>query len=103
MIQQDKKEMEGCTRRHRHTGLKVFLVIVLLLLLAAGGLAFAYTRGYGYPTQQDVLTGLFDELVTNGTETDSFLASGLNEDSKAIIAASSPMARRPPSRASIAR
>lgn len=88
MIQQDKKEMK-VRRRHRHTGLKVFLVIVLLLLLAAGGLAFAYTRGYGYPTQQDVLTGLFD-AVTNGTETDSFLASGLNEDSKAIIAASIP-------------
>lgn len=88
MIQQDKKEMK-VRRRRRHTGLKVFLVIVLLLALAAGGLAFAYTRGYGYPTQQDVLTGLFD-AVTNGTETDSYLASGLNEDSKAIIAASIP-------------
>ena len=40
-------------RKHRHTGLKAFLVILIILLLAAGGLGFAYTRGFGFPSQQD--------------------------------------------------
>lgn len=35
MIQQDKKDMK-VRRKHRHTGLKVFLVILIILLLAAG-------------------------------------------------------------------
>ena len=88
MIQQDKKEME-VRRRHRHVGLKIFLVISLLVLIAAGGLGFAYTRGYGYPTQQDTLTKLF-EAVTNGTETDSYLAPGLSDDAKSVLVSSIP-------------
>lgn len=88
MIQQDKKEMK-VRRRHRHLGLKIFLVILLLLLIAAGGLGFAYTRGYGYPTQQDTLTKLF-EAVTNGTETDPYLASGLSDDAKSMLVSSIP-------------
>lgn len=88
MIQQDKKKMK-VRRRHRHLGLKIFLVILLLLLLAAGGLGFAYTRGYGYPTQQDALTKLF-EAVTNGTEADPYLASGLSDDAKSVLVSSIP-------------
>lgn len=88
MIQQDKKEMK-VRRRHRHLGLKIVLVVLVILLLAAGGLGFAYTRGFGYPSQQDVLTGLFD-AVSNGTDADQYLASGLSDDSKAIIASSIP-------------
>ena len=88
MIQQDKKEMK-VRRRHRHVGLKIFLVILLLVLIAAGGLGFAYTRGYGYPTQQDTLTKLF-EAVTNGTETDSYLAPGLSDDAKSVLVSSIP-------------
>ena len=87
-IQQDKKEMK-VRRRHRHLGLKIFLVILLLLLLAAGGLGFAYTRGYGYPTQQETLTKLF-EAVTNGTETDPYLASGLSDDARSVLVSSIP-------------
>ena len=88
MIQQDKQDMK-VRRRHRHTGLKVFLVIVLILLVLAGGVAFAFTRGFGYPSQQTVLTGLF-KAVSDGTDYEQYLASGLSEDSKAVIAASIP-------------
>ena len=61
-------------RRHRHLGLKIVIAILVVLILAAGGLGFAYTRGFGYPSQQDVLTGLFD-AVSNGTDADQYLAS----------------------------
>lgn len=93
MIQQDKKDMK-VRRRHRHLGLKIFIAVLVVLLIAAGGLAFAYTRGLGYPSQQDAVTGLFD-AVTNGTDADQFLASGLSDDSKAIIASSIPSGATP--------
>ncbi|OUP08268.1 tetratricopeptide repeat protein [Collinsella sp. An2] len=88
MIQQDKREMK-VRRRHRHLGLKIFLVILLLLIIAAGGLGFAYTRGFGFPSQQDTLTSLF-QAVTDDADTDAYLASGLSDDAKAILVSSIP-------------
>ena len=88
MIQQDKHEMK-VRRKHRHTGLKVFIVILLLLLIAAGGLGFAYTRGLGYPSQQDTLNKLF-QAVTDGTVSTEYFADGLDDSQKSIIAASIP-------------
>ena len=63
MVQQDRKEAK-VRRRHRHTGLKVFLVLLLLIVIAAGGLGFAYTRGLGFPSQESVVTDLFQLPVT---------------------------------------
>ena len=88
MIQQDRQNMK-IRRRHRHTGLKVFLVILLLLVIAAGGLAFAYTRGFGFPSQQDALTGLFN-AVTDGGDTGQYLAPGLSDSARSSIVASIP-------------
>ena len=88
MIQQDRQNMK-IRRKHRHTGLKVFLVILILLIAAAGGLAFAYTRGFGFPSQQDALTGLFD-AVTDGGDTDQYLAPGLSDSARSQIVASIP-------------
>ena len=80
MIQQDKKDMK-VRRKHRHTGLKVFLVILIVLLLAAGGL--------GFPSQQDAVSGLF-QAVTDGSDTSSYLSPSLSEDAKSAIVASIP-------------
>ncbi|MEG0070612.1 MAG: tetratricopeptide repeat protein [Raoultibacter sp.] len=46
-------------RKRRNVGLKilVFIIIVLLLVFAAG--VFAYSQGYGYPTQETVAQQLF--------------------------------------------
>ena len=88
LIQQDRQEMK-VRRKHRHTGLKVFIVILILIVLAAGGLGFAYTRGLGFPSQQDAVSGLF-QAVTDGSETDSYLASSLSESDKSMIVSSIP-------------
>ncbi len=88
MIQEDKRQMK-VRRKHRHTGLKIFIVILLLVLIAAGGLAFAYTRGFGLPSQQDALTGLIDAAANDG-DTDAYLAPGLSEAAKASIVSSIP-------------
>ena len=58
ILAQDKKDSK-VRRKHRHTGLKVFLVILVLLAALCGGGVFAYTQGYGWPTQQSVIEGIF--------------------------------------------
>ena len=89
MVQQDRVETK-VRRKRRHTGLKVFLAILVVLLIAGGGAAFAFTRGFGIPSQQDVLTGLF-QAATDGSDTSEFLASGLDESQRSVIAASIPL------------
>lgn len=90
MVQQDRKEAK-VRRRHRHTGLKVFLVLLLLIVLAAGGLGFAYTRGLGFPSQESVVTDLFQAAGDGDTaKAESCLASSLSEDAKSMIVSSIP-------------
>ncbi|MEE0287517.1 MAG: tetratricopeptide repeat protein [Collinsella aerofaciens] len=90
MVQQDRKEAK-VRRRHRHTGLKVFIVLLLLILIAAGGLGFAYTRGFGFPSQESVVSDLFQAAGDGDTaKAESCLASSLSEDAKSMIISSIP-------------
>ena len=90
MVQQDRKQAK-VRRRHSHTGLKIFLVLLLLILIAAGGLGFAYTRGFGFPSQEPVVTDLFQAAGDGDTaKAESCLASSLSEDAKSMIISSIP-------------
>lgn len=89
MVQQDRVETK-VRRKRRHTGLKVFIALLVVLLVAGGGVAFAYTRGFGLPSQQDALTGLF-QAATDGSDASEYLAPGLDESQKSIITASIPL------------
>lgn len=93
MIQQDKRDMK-VRRKHRHTGLKVFLVILLLLVAAACAAGFAYMKGYGYPSQQSVISDLF-QAASDGTGTDGYLAPGLDDSSKSALVSSIPKGATP--------
>lgn len=95
MVQQDRQDRKQAKvrRRHRHTGLKVFIVLLLLILIAAGGLGFAYTRGFGFPSQESVVTDLFQAAGDGDGDTakaESCLASSLSEDAKSMIISSIP-------------
>ena len=93
MVQQDRQDRKQAKvrRRHRHTGLKVFIVLLLLILIAAGGLGFAYTRGFGFPSQESVVTDLFQAAGDGDTaKAESCLASSLSEDAKSMIISSIP-------------
>ena len=70
---------------------KVFIVLLLLILIAAGGLGFAYTRGFGFPSQESVVTDLFQAAGDGDTaKAESCLASSLSEDAKSMIISSIP-------------
>ena len=62
-------------RKHRRTGLKVLIVVLVLLLALVGGAVFAYTQGYGWPTQQATAEQLFD-AKTAGTDISSLMVPG---------------------------
>ena len=93
LVQQDRLDRK-VRRKHRHTGLKVFLVILILLIIVAGALGFAYTRGLGFPSQQDALTGLFN-AVTDGSDTSSYLAPNLDESARSLIESTVPEGATP--------
>ena len=76
LVQQDRLDRK-VKRKHRHTGLKVFLVIFFLLLVVAGGGVFAYINGYGWPTQQAVAEQLFD-AKTQGSDLAQYVVSDLS-------------------------
>lgn len=58
LIASSKRAMRR-ERKLRHTGLKVFLVIVALLVVALGVCIAAYTQGVGVPSQEKVITDFF--------------------------------------------
>ncbi|OUO60958.1 tetratricopeptide repeat protein [Olsenella sp. An270] len=76
LVQQDRLDRK-VRRKHRHTGLKVFLVILFLLALVGGGGAFAYINGYGWPTQQSVAEQLFG-AKTQGSDLAPYVVSSLS-------------------------
>lgn len=78
------KANKKARRKHKHRGLKVFIVIILLLLVLGGGGAFAYYKGYGWPTQEAVVTDLFN-AGSAGNDISGYLASSVSDDAKSEI------------------
>ncbi len=80
-------------RKKKHTGRNIFLVLLLLVIIAAGGGAYAYTQGYGWPTQEQVTqelfanpdgaTGLFVSSVSQ-TDIDQMVQFVIQTDNVAI-------------------
>lgn len=48
-------------RKQRHTGRKIFALLLILVLLAGGVGVFGYMQGYGWPTQEQVAQQLFSD------------------------------------------
>ena len=76
LVQQDRIDRK-VRRKHRHTGLKVFIVFILLLALVGGAGVFAYLNGYGWPTQQAVAEQLFD-AKTQGSDLAPYVVSEMS-------------------------
>jgi tetratricopeptide (TPR) repeat protein len=58
LIAHSKRQMRAERKLH-HRGLKAFLAILIILILLLGSAVFAYTQGFGWPTQQSVIEDFF--------------------------------------------
>lgn len=65
-------------RKRRNVGLKVLIFFIVLLLLVAAAGIFAYSRGYGYPTQETVAQELFADPA--GAKDAGLFSSDLSDD-----------------------
>lgn len=77
LVAQDKHERK-VRRKHRHTGLKVFIIILVLLVLVAGAAVFGYTQGYGWPTQEAVCEQLF-EAKASGQDISAYVSDAVSD------------------------
>ncbi len=82
LVAQDKKDRK-VKRKHKHRGLKVFLFILILVALIGGGAAFAYTQGFGWPTQESVVESLF-QAKSDGAEISRYIAPSASAQAQAI-------------------
>lgn len=83
LVAADKKNKK-VRRKKKHTGLKVFIVLLILVIIIGGGGAYAYYRGYGWPTAESVSTGLF-ETASSGDDVSSYFAGSLSATAREKI------------------
>ncbi len=88
LVAAEKKQAEQ-SRKKKHTGLKVAIIILVVLAVVGGGLGFAYWRGYGWPMAEDTVNELF-YAKTDGTDAAAYLAPSLSDDQKKSIEAILP-------------
>ena len=84
-LEQWSKGVVKLERKRRSVGLKVLLVIILIVVALLGAGLFLYTQGYGFPTQEAVITQLFDNPQASGV-----YANGITEDDVKDMAALIP-------------
>lgn len=65
LIDADKSNRK-VKRKHRHRGLKIFLGFLIVILLCVSASFIAYWQGFGYPTQETVVSQLFDVRSNSG-------------------------------------
>lgn len=80
-IEQWSRGLAKQERKRKNFGLKILVFLVVIIVLAFAGAVFAYTQGYGYPTQEDVAKQLF----ANPSGADSLIAEGVSSDSKSSM------------------
>lgn len=83
-IEQWSKSLAKKDRKRRNVGLKLLVALIIVLIVALGGLVFAYTQGYGFPTQTQVTQELFADPEAAG---DNVFSSSVSEENrKAMLA-----------------
>ncbi|MDR2491984.1 MAG: tetratricopeptide repeat protein [Coriobacteriales bacterium] len=70
-------------RKLRHVGLKVLLAVVVILVLLLGTGVFAYTQGFGFPSQQAVIGSLFADHAA-GKDVSQYWTAQTDEEKAAV-------------------
>lgn len=86
-LEQWSKDMAKKDRKRRNVGLKILVFIIVLIIALCAGAVFAYTQGYGYPTQQMVVEQLFanPETAKNEVFVESLSQSSIDEMTDPVI------------------
>lgn len=79
------RNIEVQKKRNRGCGFKIFIALMLVLVLALGGAIFVYTQGYGFPSQETVVSQFFADPQGSA---DSVLASTMTDKQKEEMYAS---------------
>lgn len=72
------KSLAKKDRKHRNVGLKILVVLIILVILILAAGVYAYTQGYGWPTQQAVIEQLFADP---DNAKDTVFTSNLSDES----------------------
>ncbi len=67
-IEQWSKGLAKQDRKRRNVGLKILVALVVVIVLAFAGAVFAYSQGYGYPTQEATVQKLFADPEAASSE-----------------------------------
>jgi len=88
LVEQDRRNRR-VQRKHRHTGRKILLFLLFLLLIAAGICGYGYYSGYGWPTQEAVVSQLFSAKAEGG-DISELIDGSVTDDAKNQIASVLP-------------
>jgi Flp pilus assembly protein TadD len=83
LVAEDKKQKK-VHRKHKHTGLKVFLIILAIFLVIAGAAVALYYHGYGWPTAESVSEELFND-ASSGEDISALFAGSLSSTAREQI------------------
>lgn len=75
-LEQRSRDVAKKERKSRHIGRKILITLLIIVALLVAGGAFAYTQGYGYPTQEDMTKQLF----SNPSGSMSLFASSVDQN-----------------------
>ena len=83
------KDARNKRRKHNHRGLKVFLTILIIVIILAGAGGFAFYRGYGWPTQEAVVSDMFS-AAAQGDDIAPYLADSVSAEQSSEFSALLP-------------
>ena len=76
-IEQYSKGVARQDRKRRNVGLKLLVAFIVIILLLAAAAVFAYTQGFGFPTQNAVVEQMFSNKDAAKT---ALFSSDLNDE-----------------------
>lgn len=71
------KVMAKKDRRNRNVGLKILVAVIIVVLVALAGAVALYMQGFGIPTQQTVVTKLFEN--PENAKSEGLFSNGLSD------------------------
>jgi hypothetical protein len=76
-LEQLSRDLARKDRKRRSVGLKIVITLIVIIILAFAAGIFAFTQGYGWPTQQAVA----QELFSNPSDSQDLFSSSLSSQS----------------------